>query len=343
MPELSLGTIVETLQATPAWQRKHEIGVLADDLVPHSPLIEGRPVLLGDDTAAIETDDGYLLLAAEVIYPPLVKASPYLAGRSAILANVNDIYAMGGYPLAVVDTILAEDTAGATEIMRGLKDGCTRYNVALVGGHLTATGDVSSVTVCILGRAKKVLSSFNGRSGDAILHVVNLQGEFHPHFPFWDCSGHLSDAELRRDLALLPTIAESGWCDSARDISMAGILGSMMMLLELSGVGATVDLAAIPQPPAASERYFDWLMGFPSYGFILSVRPQYVAQIQSLFSEHHISCAVIGEATATPQVIVKRGEEEMLLRDLAQEPFTGFKPPATSPVDTQNSLVAASA
>ncbi|MDX1522229.1 MAG: AIR synthase related protein, partial [Anaerolineae bacterium] len=181
--------------------------MLAEQLVGHTPLVDGRPVQMGDDTAIIETEQGTLLLAAEVVYPPLVKTNPYLAGRSAILANVNDIYAMGGYPLAVVNTILAESTTGASEIMRGLRDGCNRYNVALVGGHLTAGGEVNSVTVSILGRARRVLSSFKARPGDFILHVVNLQGEFHPHFPFWDCSAHLSDAELQRDLALLPTIA----------------------------------------------------------------------------------------------------------------------------------------
>lgn len=328
MSELSLAALVETLQAAPAWQRKHEIGVLAAGLGPHLPLVEGRPVQLGDDTAAIETADGYLLLATEVIYPPLVKANPYLAGRSAILANVNDVYAMGGYPLAVVNTILAENTAGAAEIMRGLQDGCSRYGVALVGGHLTATGEINSVSACILGRAKRLLSSFNARPGDAILHVVNLRGEFHPHFPFWDCSAHLSEAELHRDLAILPTIAEAGWCDAARDISMAGILGSLLMLLELSTVGAIVDLAAIPQPPAATERYLDWLMGFPSYGFILTARPRYVADIQAAFAAHEISCAVIGEVTTTSQVMVRRGGEEALLRDLAEEPFTGFAPAA---------------
>jgi len=324
MPEFALAAIVEALQAAPAWQRKHEIGDLAEGGVPHTPLVAGRPVRLGDDTAAIETEDGYLLLATEVVYPPLVKANPYLAGRSAILANVNDVYAMGGVPLAVVDTILSENTTGAAEIMRGLQDGCRRYGVALVGGHLTATGEVNSVAASILGRAKKLLSSFNARPGDAILHVVNLQGNFHPDFPFWDCSAHLSDAELRRDLAILPALAEAGWCDAARDISMAGILGSMIMLLELSGVGAGVDLAAIPQPAAAATRYFDWLMGFPSYGFILTARPQYVADIQTAFAKHDISCAIIGEVTANLQVMVRRNGEEALLRDLAREPFTGF-------------------
>lgn len=329
MSSPTLAEIVTALQSSPAWQRKHEIGVLANGLASHAPLVNGQPVPLGDDAAAIATGDGYLLLASEVIYPPLVKDNPYLAGRSAILANVNDIYAMGGYPLAVVDTILAENTGNAAEIMRGLQDGCARYGIALVGGHLTATGAINSVAAAILGRATRVLSSFDARPGDAILHVVNLTGQFHPRFPFWDCSAHLSDAQLRRDLELLPAIAEAGWCCAARDISMAGILGSMMMLLELSGVGAAIDLAAIPQPDAANERYFDWLLGFPSYGFILAAPFENVSHIQAAFSHRNISCAVVGQATALPQVILRRGSEQALLRDLALEPFTGF---AATPV-----------
>jgi selenophosphate synthetase-related protein len=231
---------------------------------------------------------------------------------------------MGGYPLAVVDTILAPHTTGAAEIMRGLQDGCRRYGIALVGGHLTATGDVTSVSACILGRAKHLLSSFNAQPGDALFHVTNLQGAFHPRFPFWDCSAHLSEAELRQDLAILPTLAETGLCDAARDISMAGILGSLLMMLELSGVGAVVDLAALPQPAAASERYLDWLLGFPSYGFVLAARPRHVAAIRAACDSRAITCAVIGQATTRRQVILRRNHQEALLQDLATEPFTGF-------------------
>jgi AIR synthase-related protein len=326
MQEYSLPEIVAHLRAAPAWQRKHELDVLAAGMIPLAPLVAGRPVPLGDDTAVIELPEGNLLLATEVIYPPLVEANPYLAGRSAVLANVNDVYAMGGYPLAIVNTILAPSTAVAAEILRGLRDACERYGVALVGGHLTATGTVTSVSACILGRAKRVLSSFNARPGDAILHVVNLHGTFHPHFPFWDCSAHLDDAELRRDLALLPMIAEAGLCDAARDISMAGILGSLMMLLDLSGVGAIVDMAAIPQPPAAGERYFDWLLGFPSYGFILCVQPQHIIAVQEIFARHAISCATIGEVTSTRRVVLRRGDDTAQLRDLERESFMGIAP-----------------
>jgi uncharacterized protein len=325
MFEYSLAEIIAHLRAAPAWQRKHEIDLLGS-LGSLAPLVAGKPVPVGDDAAVIELPEGKLLLATEVIYPPLVEANPYLAGRSAVLANVNDVYAMGGYPLAIVDTILAPNTTVAAEILRGLRDGCERYGIALVGGHLTASGPVTSVSACILGRAKRVLSSFNAQPGDSILHIVNLRGEFHPTFPFWDCSAHLTNAELQRDLALLPAIAEAGWCDAARDISMAGILGSLIMLLELSSVGALIDMDAIPQPPAAAQRYFDWLLGFPSYGFICCARPQHVADIQNLFAQHAISCAVIGEVTSDQRVVLRRDGETALLRDLEQESFMGLAP-----------------
>jgi uncharacterized protein len=322
----SLEDLIAALRAAPAWQRKQEIGVLTDDIIPHTSLIEGRPVQLGDDTAAIETEDGYLLLAAEVIYPPLVRSDPYLAGRSAILANVNDIYAMGGYPLALVNVILAEDTVAATTIMRGLSDGCKRYNVALVGGHLTANSEFASVAACILGRARKLLSSFKVRPGDALLHVTNMRGQFHPRFQFWDCSAHLADADLRRDLAILPTLAEAGWCDAGRDISMAGLLGSLLMMLELSGVGAIVDLEAVPRPAATADRLADWLLAFPSYGFVLAVRPEYIAPVQAAFAANDITCAVVGEATANRQVLLRQKGNEATLWNLAEEPFIGFSP-----------------
>lgn len=322
----NLDGLITALRAAPAWQRKQEISVLRDDLISHTPLVEGRPVQLGDDTAAIETEDGYLLLAAEVIYPPLVRSEPYLAGRSAILTNVNDIYAMGGYPLALVNVILAENTDAAATIMRGLTDGCRRYNVALVGGHLTANSEFASVAACILGRAKKLLSSFNVRPGDTLLHVTNLRGQFHPRFQFWDCSAHLSDDELRRDLALLPTIAEAGWCDAGRDISMAGVLGSLLMMLELSGVGAEVELQSIPRPAAAEDRFLDWLLAFPSYGFVLAVRPEHVLPVQAAFAAQNITCAAIGQATASRQVSLRQNGVEAILWDFVEEPFIGFSP-----------------
>jgi selenophosphate synthetase-related protein len=122
----------------------------------------------------------------------------------------------------------------------------------------------------------------------------------------------------------LPAAAEAGWCDAARDISMAGVIGSLLMMLELSGVGAVMALDDIPIPRAAVERYFDWLLGFPSYGFVLSARPQYVAALQTSFGRYGITCASIGVVTLERQVYLRRGGEEQLLFDLDQESFMGL-------------------
>ena len=324
MPKIDLAKLIKQLRATQAWQHKYEIAILSDDVLQHLPVVDGRTVQLGDDAAAIRTNDGYLLLAAEAIHPPLIEDNPYLAGRAAILANVNDVYAMGGRPLAVVDTIISPEIKVSSEIMRGFKDGCSRYDVPIVGGHITATGHKPAVTVCILGRAKNILSSFNAQPDDILLHVTNLKGSFHPGFQFWNCSSHLSDADLHRDLSILPRIAEKGWCDAARDISMAGVLGTAIMLLELSGVGAQIDLDTLTQPSGSDDRFIDWLLCFPSYGFVLSVRPWHLSNVQLAFAEHGISCSSIGKVTADYNVKLVREDEEAVLWDFDKEPFTGF-------------------
>lgn len=323
MPEPVPDEVVATLRASPAWRRKQELQLVGECLASHATMVDGRPVHLGDDAAAIETDDGYLLLAAEVIYPALVEADPYLAGRAAVLTNVNDVYAMGGRPLALVDVILSRDVEGATALVRGLKDGGTRYGVPVVGGHLTAAGDVDSVAACVLGRASALLSSFTARPGDVLLHVTSLEGRFHERFPFWECSSHRSDEELRRDLELLPAIAEAGWCHAGRDVSMAGLLGSILMLLEPSGVGAVIELKAIPRPVEARGRLLDWLLAFPSYGFVLAVRPEHVIKVRGVFAERRLVCGAIGEVTAERRVVLRDEEREAELWDLAVEPFIG--------------------
>jgi AIR synthase-related protein len=320
----SLARLVEDLRACDAWQRKHEIEVIRERMVTAGSWGAGHDVRIGDDAAAIPSDDGYLLLAAEAVYPPLVAADPRLAGRVSILANVNDIYAMGGYPIAVVDTVVADGTEVSGAVIQGMLEACNRYDVALVGGHLTANHDAHAVSVAILGRARRLLSGFDAKTGELLVHVTGLDGSFHPEFRFWNCSAHLRDDELRGQLAVLPTIAEAGWCGAARDVSMGGLLGSALMLLDLSGVGAVIDLEAIAVPEPAANRWFDRLLAVPSYGFVLSVPSSNWNQVRDAFRDKDLSCEAIGTVTSGPRVVVRRGGEEAVLWDFSHESFTGL-------------------
>ncbi len=320
-----LTDLVEAFRREPAWRRKGEIEWVREWLQT-VPVAAGRQVRVGDDAAAIEDADGYLLLAAEQIYPSLVERDPYLAGRVAVLSNVNDIYAMGGRPLALVDTIVTSGEVHASELLRGLRDGCERYGVAIVGGHITVDPGARSLSASILGRAAALLTSFDARPGDRLLQIVDLEGRFVGPDRFWNCSGHLEDEELRSDLEILPSIAEAGWCRAARDVSMAGLIGSTLMLLELSGVGARIDLAAVARPPSLELGLLDWLMSVPSYGFVLAVKPEHLESVQAAFAHGSLACTAIGEVTRDRRCRLDRGEESATVWDFTRESFTGLAP-----------------
>jgi AIR synthase-related protein, sll0787 family len=315
-----LDNLVTNWLATGGLHQKQDIQTVSERL-PLKPLVEGRPVLLGDDAAAITVDGGYLLLAAEGVWPPLLRANPQLAGRCCVLTNVSDIYAMGGRPTAVVDVLFASDDELASQVLSGMQENAERFGVPIVGGHYTKNRDTSALAVAILGQAKRLLTSHTALLGDQLMLVCKLEGRLHDTFDFWDCSSMCSPEQLRSDLELLPLIAETGLCDTAKDVSMAGILGTTLMLLETSGHGARVSLDKIPCPPGVNiER---WLRAFPSYGFILSVRPQYVNDVQVIFEERGLCCASYATVIDSPTVTVHGRGESKVIWDLTT-PLMGF-------------------
>ena len=260
--------------------------------------------------------------AAEGVYPELLKSNPYLAGRTSVLTNVSDIYAMGGRPIAILDVLFSPDLEQVSAIVRGIKDNAYRYHVPLVGGHLNRKANFCSLSVFIVGRAKRLLSSFNARAGDDLVFVCSLDGKFHSGFNFWDSSSELRSEVALRQLDLLPRLAEEGRVDTAKDVSMGGLIGSILMLLECSGKGAEIQIERIPKPYAIPLR--DWLITFPSYGFILSIRPEYTTKVKDMFDSINLTCEVIGKIIGGSNVfLVQNGGERRLLWDVGVRPLIG--------------------
>jgi hypothetical protein len=53
---------------------------------------------------------------------------------------------------------------------------------------------------------------------------------------------------------------------AAKDVSMAGVVGTLGMLAEASGCGAVLDVAAVPRPAGATAG--DWLTCFPGFAML---------------------------------------------------------------------------
>lgn len=282
-------------------------------------------ILVGDDCAAIPDGDGYLLLAAEGMQPQFVDTDPWFAGWSAVMVNVSDIYAMGGVPIAVVDTLWSHSTVDTAAIWAGMKAAAQTYQVPIVGGHTNCHSPYNALSVAILGRAKHLITSFAAQPGDVLLVATDFRGKPHPHYSFWNAATAADPVQLRSNLAILPQLAETGLCNAGKDISMGGIVGTLVMLLETSNCGAVLDLDQVPCPPELSLE--QWLISFPSYGFLLSVRPDRVAAIQALFHQQHLVCQPVGTVQVDRQLVLKSQPESIVFWDFHQQQLTGFSNP----------------
>jgi AIR synthase-related protein len=289
-------------------------------------------VPVGDDCAAIPDGDGHLLLAIEGFLGSFVSADPYFAGYCGIMVNLSDVAAMGGRPLAVVDALWSPDAAGADPILAGLSDAAALYGVPVVGGHTNTRADTGNLAVAVLGRAgPRLLTSFDAAPGDDLVAAIDLRGRFRDPHPYWDASTGSPGARLRGDLALLPGLAEDGLCRAAKDISMAGVVGTALMLLECSQVGGVIALDAIPRP--ADVPLARWLTAFPSFGYLLSVRPDRTPTVLARFEKRGIAAATIGvlDASRIARVQDPSGATAEVW-DFAASPLIGCGRSGTEPV-----------
>ncbi|VTU18841.1 sll0787 family AIR synthase-like protein [Variovorax sp. RA8] len=315
--------IAEALRATRGFAHKRDIADVVSALgrsLPggHAALAQAVPV--GDDCAAIpDGHGGYLLFAIEGLVEDFIVRMPWFAGYCGVMVNVSDIYAMGGRPTAVVDALWSCGMDPADEVLRGLAEAAARYGVPIVGGHSNNRSERPQLAVAILGHARRLLTSFDARPGDVLVMAVDLRGAYEEPFPYWNASTRAPTARLRADLELLPALAEDGLCRAAKDISMAGAVGTAMMLLECSGVGAHIDLDALPRP--AGVPMMHWLSSFPSYGFVLSVAPSRVAEVLARFAARDIACGVVGEVDGSREVRLRADGEEASLWDFGREAF----------------------
>jgi uncharacterized protein len=275
----------------------------------------------GDDAAAIPEGDGYLLLAAEGLQASFVAEDPWFAGFCSIMVNVSDIASMGGRPYAVVDVVFSGDDVDNQRLFEGMRAASVAYGVPIVGGHTGRSPSLTWLSVAILGRARRLLEADAARAGHDLIAAIDLRGTYrgrHPHFNAATCA---SSADLRRQIAILPELAESGRVAACKDISQAGLAGTLVMLCESAGVGAELELEAIPRP--AEVELSRWLISFPSYGYLLTTDPADTEQVLERFARDGVSAARVGRCHERASVDLLGGTERVRYWDL-HTPLTGL-------------------
>jgi uncharacterized protein len=299
--ELTLAQLVSFLAGSVSVKEKFNIRAAYE---PAKDLAGGTR--LGDDCAAIRDGDGWLLLAAEGMLPSFVADDPWFAGYSAVMVNLSDVSAMGGRPIAIVDVLWTPGLNQSGQIWEGMRAASKAYDVPIVGGHTTVTkGGSPFLAAAVLGKARRLITSFDVKPGDDLLVAVDLRGEWRREKPFWNASVEAPSERLRANLNLLPRLAENGWCRAGKDISNGGIVGTLAMLLDCSSVGAELWVDQLPRPAGVDlER---WLISFPSFGYLLCIPPKYSRRVIADFAAQEIACAVAGKITSIRSLWLRYG------------------------------------
>ena len=319
-----LEALCEALRTSRGFAHKQDIArvmrMFAQEL-PGGTSDLAQSVPVGDDCAALpDGQGGYQLLAIEGLVDDFVAAQPWFAGYSAVMVNVSDIYAMGGRPTAVVNALWADAAGGtASQVIAGMAAAAQRYAVPIVGGHSNLRSSAPQLAVAITGRARALLTSVDACPGDRLVMAIDLRGHWQEPFPFWNASTEAPATRLRADLEVLPQLAETGLCRAAKDISMAGLAGTTLMLLESSGVGGYIDLERVPAPPGVPP--LRWLTAFPSYGFVLSVAARDADAVLAAFAARGLASAVVGEVLPGSQLQLRQRGARAALWDWQATPF----------------------
>ncbi len=272
---------------------------------------------IGDDAALLRPPaDQLLAVSTDVLNEGVhfrASDSPFDIGWKALAVNLSDLAAMGAQPAwALLTLALPEaDEAWLDRFIDGFMTLATGHGVALVGGDTTRGALSIGVTVHGFVPAERALRRAGARVGDD-LWVTGTLG---------DAAAGLADASRPDLLARLyrPTprvaagLALRGLAHACIDVS-DGLFADLGHLLRASGVGASVQLAALPCSDALArmcsgpDRWLYQCAGGDDYELCFSAPVQHRARIEAALAK-----------TATPATLIGQVEAESGLRSVAPD------------------------
>lgn len=215
----------------------------------------------GDDGAPVPGSD--LIAACDAIIPSMVERDPQWAGWCSVLVNVNDLSAMGATPVGLLDAIGAPNRGLLDRVITGLSAASAAWRVPVLGGH-TQLGVPAALAVTALGATRSPVAAGGAAAGARVKLTVDTSGQWRPgyHEQQWDSTSTRSSDDLVAMAQLVASIRPR----AAKDVSMAGVVGTLGMMAEACGTGAELDVAAVPRP--ANAAMGAWLTCFPGYAML---------------------------------------------------------------------------
>ncbi len=274
---------------------------------------------IGDDAAIIRFSSRRTLLVTtdiliERIHFDLATATFEDVGYKAAVANLSDIAAMGGTPEYLVVAIASPASRTQSELVRiyrGLMRACRKYGVELIGGDTSAARSDLFLSIAMMGSVQSGrairrdgasvgdLLYVTGTLGDSLAGLNLLATRRKNRSSMRTPRDQLPPRDVRyltgRHLRPTPRVEEAQWLSRRRLATAAidlsdGLSGDLVHLCDQSGVGAEIDVSALPLSSAcrryAATRGLDAadfaLKGGEDYELLFTVSPKQEAALDRL-------------------------------------------------------------
>ncbi|MEM2961333.1 MAG: AIR synthase related protein [Candidatus Bathyarchaeia archaeon] len=275
----------------------------------------------GQDSAILRCPSARLLLFhVDGVIEQFIDLDPRNAGFFGVILSLKDIYVMGGVPLAMVDVISYKNEMIKEEILGGMKEAAEKCRVPIVGGHTHPNAPSNALSIAVIGWVERnvVVDSSHAKANEDIIMAADLEGRRLPKWNLgWDATSMKDMRKICSRWMILRKIAKKRLVTAGKDISNAGVVGTLAMLLEASRVGALINLDNIPKPE--NIPLVEWLKMHPSYGFIYTARKSKARTCLKIFKGSGIAAEKIGETDNTMKLKVNVEGRILELFDLSKD------------------------
>jgi thiamine-monophosphate kinase len=289
----------------------------------------------GDDAAVIRPERGALDVLTtdaqvEGVHFDRRFVPPEAIGHRALAVNISDLAAMGAAPRAVLLSLVLPDELEVA-VIDGMVDGvialAERHRMAVIGGNITRSTGPMMIDITAVGSVKprRVLTRSGARPGDEVFVTGTIGGAAVGLQSLQECclaktagspraqaNEHkflYPDARVRAGLLLGRNRAASACIDLSD-----GLADGLRQIATASGVGITVDEAAIPLGNGVAEFHRDRgrdvlaavLAGGEDYELLFTVKPAWRGRLRAVRSHMgEVPITKIGTITGDTRLVVR--------------------------------------
>ena len=303
----------------------------------------GSRVLVGpgENAGAVDIGDGLAAVFKVESHNHPSAVEPYQGAATGVGGIIRDIFTMGARPIALLNSLrfgpleADQETDAATAarnryLFGGVVGGIAGYGNCIgipdVGGEVTFdpsySGNPLVNAMCVgIARHDEITLARAAGAGNVLLLVGATTGRDGIQGASFASASLGADAEERRpavqvgnpflEKLLMEACLELARGDAVvamQDLGAAGLTCALAELTARGGVGAEVDLDAVPRREAGMTPY-EVLLSESQERMLIVVPPDRVPDVRAVFDRYELAAAEIGRITDEPVIRASAGGE----------------------------------